>query len=540
MPYELRPYQKAAVKAVMHEWRDGNRKTLLVLPTGTGKTVVFANVAKLCVEHGRRVLILAHRLELLQQAAAKIREAAGLESSIEKAELTAVGSDSMVVIASMQTLAQEKRLRRYPPDYFQAVILDEAHHVLSESYQRIFAYFSGAFVLGVTATAERGDKKQLGSFFDSMAYEYSLKQAVEDGYLVPLEAQTIPLKLDISSVKVQNGDLQAGELGDVLEPYLEKIADEMAKVCAERKTVVFLPLIRISRKFTSLLHSRGFSAAEVNGTSADRAQILEDFNQGKYQVLCNSMLLTEGWDCPPVDCIVVLRPTQVRGLYMQMIGRGTRPFPGKEKLLILDFLWMSARHDICHPAVLTAGSKEVEEKMTEQMKNGEVMDLAEGASQTERNILEERRKALARQLKEMKDRQRKVLNPLEVGMMLEDADIWDYEPVFRYEVQPPTEKQLALLQKYGMDPSTVESKGQAQVLIRKLIERQDQKLCTLKQIRFLESRGFVNVYRWSFTDASEMMSRISANGWNVPAGIVPEEYIPEQLKGKRKKKRRIR
>lgn len=192
-------------------------------------------------------------------------------------------------------------------------------------------------MLGVTATPDRGDMRNLGSYFESLAYEYSLVQAIKEGYLSPIKALTIPLKLDLSGVKQQTGDFSTKDLGTALDPYLEQIAEEMVKHCINRKTVVFLPLVKTSKKFRDILNSKGFRAAEVNGDSKDRQEILEDFDNDKYNVLCNSMLLTEGWDCPSVDCVVVLRPTKVRSLYSQMIGRGTRLFPGKEELLLLDF-----------------------------------------------------------------------------------------------------------------------------------------------------------------------------------------------------------
>src|SRR5690606_41443274 len=143
-----------------------------------------------------------------------------------------------------------------------------------------------------------------------------------------IKALTIPLELDLTAVRQQSGDFSAGDLGTALDPYLQQIAEEMWKVARDRKIVVFLPLVKTSQKFTNILNSMGFKAAEVNGESQDRAEILADFDAGKYNVLCNSMLLTEGWDCPSVDCVVVLRPTKVRSLYSQMVGRGTRILSG--------------------------------------------------------------------------------------------------------------------------------------------------------------------------------------------------------------------
>ena len=320
----LRPYQQEAKDAIFREWDQGHSKTLLVLPTGTGKTIVFSAVTEECVRAGSRVLILAHRGELLDQAQDKLLKSTGLRCAVEKAEESSLNSWFRVTVGSVQTLMREKRLANFAPDHFGHIIIDEAHHCLSDSYQRVLEHFNRAQVLGVTATPDRGDMRNLGQYFESLAYEYTLPKAIREGYLCPIKAQTIPLRLDLSGVGVQNGDFKAGDLGTALDPYLYQIADEMANYCRGRKTVVFLPLVKTSQKFRDILNSRGFRASEVNGDSKDRAEVLQDFAAGAYDVLCNSMLLTEGWDCPSVDCIVVLRPTKVRSLYSQMVGRGTR------------------------------------------------------------------------------------------------------------------------------------------------------------------------------------------------------------------------
>ena len=325
---QLRPYQVESKDAIFKQWENGVAKTLLVLPTGCGKTIVFAKVSEQCVQNGDRVLILAHRGELLEQAADKIAKATGLGCATEKAEETCLGSWFRIVVGSVQSLMREKRLRQFPKDYFHTIIVDEAHHCISDSYQKILEYFNEAKVLGVTATPDRGDMRNLGSVFESLAYEYTLPKAIREGYLSPIKAVTIPLTLDLTGVGTQGGDFKAGDLGNALDPYLYNIAEEMKKYCEGKKTVVFLPLVKTSQKFRDILNEKGFRAAEVNGESKDRAEVLEAFDKDRYDVLCNSMLLTEGWDCPSVDCIVVLRPTKVRSLYCQMVGRGTRLFPG--------------------------------------------------------------------------------------------------------------------------------------------------------------------------------------------------------------------
>ena len=274
---ELRLYQREAKEAIFENWENGTKKTLLVLPTGCGKTIVFAKVTEECVRKGDRVLILAHRGELLEQAADKIAKATGLGCATEKAEATCLGSWFRIVVGSVQTMMREKRLGQFPEDYFDTIIIDEAHHCISDSYQRVLQHFSGAKVLGVTATPDRGDMRNLGSVFESLAYEYTLPKAIKEGYLSPIKAVTIPLKVDLTGVGMQSGDFKVGDLGTALDPYLHTIAEEMKEYCYNRKTVVFLPLVKTSQKFRDILNDNGFQAAEVNGDSQDRTEILKDF-----------------------------------------------------------------------------------------------------------------------------------------------------------------------------------------------------------------------------------------------------------------------
>ena len=523
---ELRPYQEEARQAVESQWEKGLKKTLLVLPTGCGKTIVFTKVAEDQVRHGSRVLILAHRGELLEQAADKIGKATRLGCAVEKADQTCIGSWFRVVVGSVQSLMREKRLSQFPEDYFGTIIIDEAHHCISGSYQKVLGHFPEARVLGVTATPDRGDMRNLGEVFESLAYEYTLPRAIREGYLSPIKAMTIPLKLDLSGVALQSGDFKAGDLATALDPYLYQIAEEMAKYCRERKTVVFLPLVKTSQKFRDILLEKGFRAAEVNGESKDRAEILEDFDQGKYNVLCNSMLLTEGWDCPSVDCVVVLRPTKVRSLYSQMVGRGTRLHPGKEHLLLLDFLWHTERHELCHPASLICENEDVARKMTEDLEAaaGCPVDLEEAEKKASEEVVAEREEALAAKLAEMKHRKKKLVDPLQFEMSIKAEDLAGYVPSFGWEMSPPSEKQKAALEKLGICPDEIDNSGKAEKLLDRLAIRRNEGLTTPKQIRFLESRGFQHVGTWQFETAKKLIDRIAANGWRIPEGIRPSEY----------------
>ena len=367
--------------------------------------------------------------------------------------------------------------------------------------------------------------RNLGEYFDSKAYEYSMPDAIRDGYLCPIKAQMIPLELDIGRGSISSGDFAPEQ--HALDPYLEQIAREMLNYCQGRKTVVFLPLIATSQKFCRMLNEVGFHTAEVNGNSDGRTEILTDFENGKYDVLCNSMLLTEGWDCPSVDCIVILRPTKIRSLYQQMVGRGMRLSPGKENLLLLDFLWLSARHDLCRPSSLISKDEKIAEMIDRQVQEGEDgIDLIEAERQAERDVLTERESALAKELAEMRTRKRKLVDPIQYALSIAAEDLTSYAPTFAWETAPPTDKQLTFLEHRGIYPESVQNAGLASLLIDRLKRRQDLGLATPKQIRCLERYGFRKVGTWTFSDASSLISQLADNHWRVPYWIAPDTYRP--------------
>ena len=524
----LRPYQQEAHDSILEKWEAGTDKLLLVLPTGCGKTIVFAAVTNDRVKQGSRVLILAHRGELLEQAADKLAKSTGLGAALEKADSSCFGSWFRVVVGSVQSMMRDTRLDKFPEDYFTTIIIDEAHHCISDSYQKVLRHFPKAKVLGVTATPDRGDMRDLGTYFEQIAYEYTLPEAIREGYLCPIKALTIPLKIDISQVGISQGDFKAGEVGTALDPYLEQIATEMETFCKDRKTVVFLPLIKTSQKFRDILVSHGFLAAEVNGTSEDRTEILRDFDEGSYNVLCNSMLLTEGWDCPSVDCIIVLRPTKIRSLYAQMVGRGTRLFHGKKSLLLLDFLWLTDRHDLCHPASLICEDQEVARKMTENLAAmpGVEADIQDAEGKASEDVQRDREEALAKMLAEQKRKKSKLVDPLQFEMSIHDLELINYVPAFGQEMQPPTDSQRQTLEELQINPDGVDSSGKANLLINKIRKRQVMSMATPRQVRQLENRGFENVGTWTFEQARRLIDRIAGNGWRTPRDINPHTYIP--------------
>ena len=909
---QLRPYQVEAKNAILNEWRSLD-KTLLVLTTGLGKTIVFTSVIADRVRDGSKALILAHREELLNQAAEKLLKNTGLLAEFEQGNNSSIGTDSSVVIASIQTMMQDNRLNQFRPDEFSTIVIDEAHHALSASYQKVLQYFNHAKVLGVTATPDRADKKTLAQFFESVAYEYTMREAIRNGYLCQIKALMCPVNIDLTNVKESHGDYQAGDVGRTLEPYLEQIADTMAEKCQDRKTVVFLPLVEMSKHFANLLNARGLRAVEVNGESTDRSEVISDFESGKYNVICNSMLLcldketeilttkgflnseeltmedavanwcsdgsvffekpkdivhrflepnehmvavetsrtnfrvtnthrmivnyganrkgwkkiaaeelnnrhvlpayglaaplnitveqedntsskhainncvyhltqkgmprdeakaeaikraedfqklryknpdeltldecrfigfwiadgsakhlqrggieyvitqsqrythicewidriiqncgfdvikktvrpdkktsfrsftwslsrgtgrgiqkrkgvysiepylkkdgtnlfwglnekqfdaliegfwfgdgfhgdgkdglnghfhatntnkklidlfcaigsvrgwkctvqtinfknknfhtqygltmikgkninlsektvikhenyaneevwcvrttskniitrrkgkvtvmgnTEGWDCPAVDCIVVLRPTKSRALYTQIIGRGLRLYEGKTHLLLLDFLWMTAKHDLCRPSCLMGKGEEYTAKVDKTIElsliNGEPVDILETNGQAERDVFAERQKALAEELERQRHKKARLVDPLQYFYSIDDQDLADYEPVFKWEQEPITDKQKELLEKRGINPDTVECKGKAKKIIDTLFSRQNAGLSTPKQIRLLERYGLKNVGLWKFDEATNVITEIKNNGWKLSYRRVQE------------------
>ena len=533
----LRPYQLEAVDAVRARYVEGDRATLLVMATGTGKTTVFGEIARRTIANSKRVLVLAHRDELIRQAATRMGDMCHVEPGIEKAH-EAYAYNTPLCVASVQTL-QGRRLESLRPGWFDLVIVDEAHHAVADSYRRVIDHVGG-HLLGVTATADRADRRGLAEVFDSIAYEYPIAQAVKDGWLCPIRAKCLPLQMDITQVKTSHGDYQAGDLGDALEPYLKQIAQVMAVECKGRKTVVFLPLVSTAEKMAKELADAGLCAAAVSGQDPieKRRAKIAAFESGQVKVLCNAMLLTEGWDCPDVDCIVVLRPTKSRSLFTQIIGRGTRLSPGKSHLLLLDFLWLTDRHDLCRPASLLGKEPRVAELMQKAAESGDEYDLMDAAETAEADAAKEREDALAAELAEMRKRKKKLVDPLQFAASIMDAELMDYRPTFSWESKPATENQRRTLEKFGLDGSDVATYGQASALIDACFRRVDAHLATAKQIRCLEKFGFRHVATWPFSEANKMISRMATAAkigntkrWRVPAGIDPATYEPPGAKG---------
>ena len=492
-----RQYQSDCIAAIDAGFEDYS-KQLLVLPTGGGKTCVFSWLAKARQEKGQRTLILAHREELIQQASDKLFNATAISGQIEKAENYAVVADDLhshVVIASVQTLMRDKRLARWPHDYFSLVVIDEAHRALADSYQKILAHFDGnADVLGVTATPDRGDKKNLGSYFENIAYEIGLFDLIHQGFLSPISVRSIPLEIDLRGVKITAGDFDDAQLGHALEPYLDSIAAEIAKHAKHRKTLCFLPLIATSQKFVEACCKAGIRARHIDGNSPDRAEILAAYSRGEFDLLSNAVLLTEGYDEPTIDCVCVLRPTQSRALYSQMVGRGTRVCDFKSDLLLLDFLWQTEKHKLSRPAHLIAKSEDEADTITELSQAAPAIQSQSelGLEDLASKVQAERERRLREELKSNSRKSSRVISADQFAAAHDAFAVVEYSPTMRWESGVVSEQQAKYLKQAKIDLKSVRDKGHAKLLLDLHFRNQRLVLATPKQVHTLKRMGFAN------------------------------------------------
>jgi len=314
----------------------------------------------------------------------------------------------------------------------------------------------------------------------------------------------IPVRVDLSNVSKRAGEFASEELDSAITPWLEKI---VAHIPRDRKTLVFLPLIATSKQFTEIAKGAGFDAEHVDGNSPDRAEILARFAAKKVGILSNSMLLTEGYDCPSIDCVLVLRPTMSRPLYSQMIGRGTRIFPGKENLLVLDALWLTGKHSLVRPTSLVTDSAEVAKIAEEMLDQGEMWDVEKVVESAK----EQREQSLIKQLKEQAakaiGKKLNAIDPLEFALSLHDARLAEYEPVMAWESAPPSPKQVQMIERFGLAGDRVTCKGHASAIINRIMDRQRLKLASPKQLKWLIKLGHPKPYTETFKGASEFLDK---------------------------------
>lgn len=538
----LRPYQLGAlnggtVGGVAYPGIYGalreHRSALLTLATGLGKTVVFARVAEAAVRKGRRVLVLAHRKELIEQARQKListtsidRYDIGVEMGTSKSHRSA-----RVVCASVQTMAGA-RLAKYAPDHFGLVIVDEAHHAVANSYRAILEHFGGAKVLGVTATPKplAGTK-----IFDQLAYQYGLAEGVRDGHLVPIRGQLVAApEINLRDVRTVAGDFALGELAKAMEadPAVAVTAKSSLDLAGNRPTIVFCVTVEQAHLVAAALNSvrPGCAAALDGGSSPElRETTLARYNRREVQYLVNCALFTEGFDAPLTACVVVARPTKSIVLYIQMIGRGTRLLgatmaesiaAGKPDMLILDLVGATGRHELVQCVDLLAGDDaEVKARAKKRLATQGDLDLvlADVRDEIAREAEERRRQEV-----EAARYQTREVNPLrdlpQSTMTAEQAPrFYDLDKLAKGRYRG-AEDQLRL-HRLGVyrGPWTRES---AAAMVSEIGKRYRRGLCSPKVAQLLRSKGLNPDTPREIAAAA--IEAIKANDWRVPKGLLAE------------------
>lgn len=515
---QLRAYQTSAVAAVLEAFEESS-SALIVQPTGTGKTVVFAHLIDGWSDG--RIMVLAHRDELIRQAVDKITLITGEKPDIEMADERAdtdMFRRSKVVVSSIQTLIAGKppRMQRFNPRDFGLVVVDEAHHAVAESYSRVLAWFSQSKVLGVTATPDRGDERALGLVFKSAAFVYEITDAIKDGWLVPIQQHSVVVHdLDYSQARETAGDLNQADVAKVQqsEAVLQQMVSPIVDLSAGRKTIVFATPgdskatgvadgFKIAERMTEIFNRhRPQSARRVHQDTPkeERRAMLRDFRDGRFQTLVNVGVLTEGFDEPGIEVVAITRPTKSRALFAQMIGRGTRPLPGlvdpltladarraaiacspKPHLTVLDFEGNAGKHKLIHAADVLGGNYEdaVVARATAAAKKagGDVMEHLERARV---EIEQERRKPVVGKATYSTEE----ISPFDVLDIAQPVSRgWDL-------TTGPTERQAAMLRAHGVTVHEQMTRRQASAIIGKIRERQDKGLVNFKYAKMLRERG---------------------------------------------------
>jgi superfamily II DNA or RNA helicase len=548
---KYRDYQTRAMDAVFREWKTV-RSTLLVFPTGTGKTVTFAGILQRA--YPKRALVIAHREELIFQAQEKIQQITGWNVAIEMGELHAdlpegcLFGGPQVVVSTIQTQTAGGdglgRMSKFLPEQFGVVVVDEGHHGTSASYRRVMDYYGqnpDIKFLYVTATPDRADEEALGQVCESVAMDYEILDAIHDGWLVPVDQRFVVVKgLDFSGVRTTAGDLNGADLAAVMEEEqnLHGVVGPTLEIIGNRRTLVFAASVAQAERMSEVFnrHRPGCSAWICGKTPKDaRRAVLRDFSDGKLQVVCNVGVLTEGFDNPSVEVIVMARPTKSRSLYAQMAGRAIRPLEEiahllndepdaadrramiaasrKPGCLIVDFVGNSGRHKLITTADILGGkvSDKAKQKAVEKaQKDGESVRMDEALDAAEAEVVTEEKAEAARRarLKARASWEAQNIDPFDTFQIQPDrARGWDAG-------RKLTDKQLAFLAKQGIDASAMPY-AQGRQLVTELFRRFDEHLCTFKQAKVLRKYGLPS--NVTMDTARQLIDAVAANGWKRPA-----------------------
>tara|TARA_R100001082_G_scaffold16852_1_gene8472 strand:+ start:11536 stop:13293 length:1758 start_codon:yes stop_codon:yes gene_type:complete len=551
----LRDYQHQAIAAASDSLSK-NRSCLLVAATGVGKTTIFCEIIRRALSKGKRVCVMAHRDELIRQAASRIEQIAGVQPEIEKAGQWAKG-DVPVFVTSVQTMNAkwilDRRFQRFQPDDWDLLIIDEAHHALAQSYRNVIDHFQKNpkhKVIGVTATPDRGDQLGLGEIFDDCPFQYEIGDAVCDGWLVPIRQQYVTVgSLDYSEIKTRLGDLCGGDLAEVLEQEknIHGMVSPTLELLKGKSAIVFCATVRQAEMAAEVFnrHKEGIAACVHGKTSPeDRADILARFADGSLQFVTNVGVLTEGFDAPRCDAVVMMTATKVRAKYVQCVGRATRPITPplqtmtKEQRVeaigssekpfctVIDFKGNSGRHKLIGMVDVLAGNRPegVVDRAKRIIADEGVADPEDALRMAEIREEEEKQREEARQ--------REILRKAKVKLKA-DYHAREVDPFARFDMTPvhpsdpkeqPSEKQQAMLMNNGVDPTGLTRK-QAGRLVGDIMMRRKLGRPSLKQEAILDR---YNLTARSSFEAKALIDEIAAAGWklpNAPSGREPETSV---------------
>ena len=525
----LRPYQEECLQKVKEAFLEFNR-VLIVMSTGSGKTILFNDLAKQFVSKNKNVLVLAHREELLFQAAEKMERFNSIPFSMIKSGYD-VDMSKHYFVASVQSLCKEDRLKKFPKDFWSLIICDEAHHLTAKTYQDILNYFENYKLLGVTATERKSEAKKFASMFDTKAYEYDIRQMITEGYGSKIIARNANISVDLTNVRVVSGDFCVNELDREVSKKFDTIANYINNELKYRRSIlIFTPRVESAIALAENLQKKGMSAAAISGQSKDRADKILHFKNGDIRILVNAILLSEGTDIPQIDCIINLRPTLSTIFYNQVIGRGLRLAPKKENCLVVDCLWNTSK-DVLHPANIFAK----EESVCRMMKDF----LVSNVNRSFDMMVLEKYFDFACHFKEMESARLLTFNNLTkkglkdyriFAFIFNHPELLQYEPIYGWEMLPPTQKQVEFIEKSGISSSNI-TKGLASKIIDVIIKRIEKKQCTVKQVFFMSSKGiFDKAPEITFDVAREIMDSATKNYWRIPYHYIKEYGGNERLK----------